>query len=70
MHTCIQILATTRDDKIDLDLANTSIWWIIDNLAEGGILVFLPGVYEINKLCDMIKGTMRERQVGGEYMTR
>ena len=44
------------------------IWYLIDHHDDGGILVFLPGIYEIGKLCDMIKNEMRERKVNDCWM--
>ena len=43
------------------------IRWIIDHRPAGGILVFLPGVYEITKLCGNLERTIPNRETREKY---
>lgn len=51
----IEALAAIDGKRIDYDLCSAVIWHIIQNYPEGGILVFMPGVAEISKLCRIVE---------------
>eukprot|EP00466_Bigelowiella_natans_P014090 jgi/Bigna1/145597/aug1.101_g20305 len=72
-EACESAALTEEDDQkhsIDLDLVESLIWAILTGKAAkpeskktsgGGILVFLPGSYEINSLVKMMESSARSR---------
>jgi ATP-dependent RNA helicase DHX57 len=63
----LQSLATVRPDAIDYRLLEQLVWWIVDTKPAGGILIFLPGQYEITKLCGALERTTQTRQTNEKY---
>lgn len=66
-YQTLQSLATINIHKIDLQLMERLIWHLIDTKPLGGILCFLPGVYEITKLCGMLEQAITHRKTSEKY---
>jgi ATP-dependent RNA helicase DHX57 len=66
-YSTLQSLATLNIYKIDLQMIEKLVWHLIDNKPLGGILCFLPGVYEITKLCGMLEQSITHRETREKY---
>eukprot|EP00976_Prorocentrum_cordatum_P070904 1180115-Prorocentrum_minimum.AAC.3 len=53
-ESTLRCLQTVDEEKINYELAERLVRYIADELEEGAILVFLPGMAEIRTLYDML----------------
>jgi ATP-dependent RNA helicase DHX57 len=54
-------LVTFNEETLDYALMETLLWHIIDSSSEGGVLVFLPGAAEINRLLASVRRSVGEQ---------
>jgi hypothetical protein len=57
----IETLVALDGARIDFDLCTALVWHIIETMPPGGILIFMPGVAEITKLCTFIERAAADR---------
>jgi hypothetical protein len=57
-----------KREKIDVDLINHLVWHLLETEAEGGILIFVPGLEHITKIMRAIQGTMREKEISEDKL--
>ena len=51
----LEVVATYDDNRINYSLVAALVSQILTQYTRGGVLVFMPGEYEINKTIDAIK---------------
>jgi ATP-dependent RNA helicase DHX57 len=64
------LLATIGMDttRIHYALVHKLVWHLFDTHDQGGILVFMPGAFEINKLVRLVRESMKRRNIDDRDM--
>ncbi|KAI4375529.1 hypothetical protein MLD38_013387 [Melastoma candidum] len=61
-------LRRLNEDVIDYDLLEDLVSYIDENCGEGALLIFLPGVFEINQLVDRLAASYRFSGPSSEWI--